>query len=71
MVAEGVETEAQRDFLQRCGCDLLQDYLLSRPQPEEPYTQLLRRGRTLPEAPAADRLPASQPGTGDNPALIA
>jgi diguanylate cyclase (GGDEF)-like protein/PAS domain S-box-containing protein len=31
VVAEGVETEAQRDFLVRHGCDLLQGYLFSKP----------------------------------------
>lgn len=32
-VAEGVETEVQRDFLQRHGCQLAQGYLYSRPLP--------------------------------------
>ncbi len=33
LVAEGVETEAQRDFLAGLGCDILQGYLYSRPMP--------------------------------------
>lgn len=33
VVAEGVETEAQRDFLLANGCNLLQGYLFGRPQP--------------------------------------
>lgn len=33
LVAEGVETEAQRDFLAALGCDMLQGYLFSRPMP--------------------------------------
>jgi len=33
VVAEGVETEAQRDFLVARGCSLLQGYLLGRPLP--------------------------------------
>ncbi|MDP2880527.1 MAG: EAL domain-containing protein [Azonexus sp.] len=33
LVAEGVETEAQRDFLSGLGCDFLQGYLFSRPMP--------------------------------------
>ncbi|THF65964.1 EAL domain-containing protein [Pseudothauera nasutitermitis] len=33
VVAEGVETEAQRDFLVSHGCDMLQGYLLGRPEP--------------------------------------
>jgi EAL domain-containing protein (putative c-di-GMP-specific phosphodiesterase class I) len=35
VVAEGVETEAQRDFLARHGCDAYQGYLFSRPLPIE------------------------------------
>lgn len=35
LVAEGVETEAQRDFLARLGCDALQGYLYSKPMPFE------------------------------------
>jgi diguanylate cyclase (GGDEF)-like protein len=31
VVAEGVETEAQRDFLRSCGCDYIQGYLVGRP----------------------------------------
>ena len=33
LVAEGVETEAQRALLARLGCDMLQGYLYSRPMP--------------------------------------
>jgi len=31
VIAEGVENDAQRDFLQRCGCDYIQGYLIGRP----------------------------------------
>ena len=31
VVAEGVETEAQREFLRACGCDFIQGYLIGRP----------------------------------------
>jgi EAL domain-containing protein (putative c-di-GMP-specific phosphodiesterase class I) len=40
VVAEGVETEAQRDYLVKHGCDQLQGYLFGRPQPAE---ELARR----------------------------
>lgn len=33
IVAEGVETECQREFLTRLGCDALQGYLLGKPMP--------------------------------------
>jgi predicted signal transduction protein with EAL and GGDEF domain len=39
VVAEGVETTEQERQLQDYGCDLVQGYLYSRPQPE---TELLR-----------------------------
>lgn len=35
LVAEGVETEVQREFLSRLGCDILQGYLYSKPLPFE------------------------------------
>jgi len=42
LVAEGVETEAQRDFLARLGCDCLQGYLFSRPLPFDDIVAYLR-----------------------------
>ena len=35
MLAEGVETVEQLDFLRANGCDEVQGYLISRPQPAE------------------------------------
>ena len=42
VLAEGVETEAQRLFLLREGCDAAQGYLFSRPVSEEAVTTLLQ-----------------------------
>ena len=42
-VAEGVETEAQRQFLRVAGCDKMQGYLFSPPLPSEELLALVRR----------------------------
>ena len=44
VVAEGVENQAQFDFLRYQGCDEFQGYLLSRPVPEAQFARLLREG---------------------------
>jgi diguanylate cyclase (GGDEF)-like protein/PAS domain S-box-containing protein len=41
VVAEGVETEKQRSFLQENGCDQIQGYLFSKPIPVTALTELL------------------------------
>ena len=43
VVAEGVETEAQRSYLHRIGCGTLQGYLISRPQPTEGFERFARQ----------------------------
>ena len=41
VVAEGVETAEQAEFLRRIGCDLAQGYYFSRPVPVEEFEKLL------------------------------
>jgi diguanylate cyclase (GGDEF)-like protein len=41
VIAEGVETEEQRAFLEREGCNETQGYLIGRPQPIERYRQII------------------------------
>ncbi len=40
VVAEGVETDAQRDILRGFGCDMLQGFLISRPKPAAAFAAL-------------------------------
>jgi len=49
VVAEGVETEAQREFLLGKGCRLAQGFLFSKPQPPETVLELLHKGYAVPE----------------------
>ncbi|WP_297452185.1 EAL domain-containing protein [Ferrovum sp.] len=43
VIAEGVETEQQRDFLERNGCHAHQGYLFARPVPIEEFQNSLSR----------------------------
>ncbi|HJW03377.1 MAG TPA: EAL domain-containing protein, partial [Azospira sp.] len=43
VVAEGVETEAQRHFLADIGCDVLQGFLFARPLPSAEFETWLTR----------------------------
>jgi len=43
IVAEGVETDRQQDFLTRLGCDSLQGYLLGQPLPAERFMADIER----------------------------
>jgi diguanylate cyclase (GGDEF)-like protein/PAS domain S-box-containing protein len=51
VVAEGVENEAQLDFLSQEKCDELQGFIIGRPRPIEEYAQLVGRDPTSREKP--------------------
>lgn len=41
VIAEGIETEQQRDLLRKAGCDYGQGYLFARPMPADEFEKLL------------------------------
>jgi len=51
VIAEGVETQEQLDFLRDHGCDEKQGYLISRPVPAEDFARLLMTARAVAELP--------------------
>jgi diguanylate cyclase (GGDEF)-like protein len=59
VVAEGVETQAQIDFLRSVGCDGVQGYFYARPMPLEDFTTLQRNPARI-----------SRPYDGDRERLI-
>jgi EAL domain-containing protein (putative c-di-GMP-specific phosphodiesterase class I) len=50
IIAEGVETAAQLEFLVGAGCPRIQGFYFSRPVPAEQATQLLLQGVLTPAA---------------------
>ena len=51
VVAEGVETQAQREFLVSIGCGILQGYLISRPQPALGFEEFTRQVPSVENGP--------------------
>ena len=47
IVAEGVETDVQQDFLTQLGCDSLQGYLLGHPLPAERFIHDIRQAQRV------------------------
>ena len=43
VVAEGVETSGQREFLRERGCTQMQGYQFSKPLPADPFAALARQ----------------------------
>ncbi|NYE62043.1 diguanylate cyclase (GGDEF)-like protein/PAS domain S-box-containing protein [Duganella sp. 1224] len=58
VVAEGVETRAQLEYLRRSRCDEVQGYFYSRPLAPEALSQLVRAAQPLPPAPGEASPPA-------------
>ena len=47
IIAEGVETRAQMDFLRAMGCDIAQGYYIDHAIPQEEFVRLLQTGIQL------------------------
>jgi EAL domain-containing protein (putative c-di-GMP-specific phosphodiesterase class I) len=56
VIAEGVETEAQAEFLIGAGCQQAQGFYYSRPVDVARATELLRQGRIVPAEASTARL---------------
>jgi diguanylate cyclase (GGDEF)-like protein len=57
-LAEGVETQAQLDYVRSVGCDLAQGFFLHRPMPAAEMTRLLETG---PQASSAQAISTRRP----------
>ncbi len=58
-IAEGIETEAQRDSLSQDGCELGQGYLFGKPRDERVTTELLERQWRFDRRAVLDRTSSS------------
>ncbi len=61
VIAEGVETENQRDILQQIGCHWLQGYYFARPMPVDEFEQFVRDNPQIAES----HLPGNQGKASD------
>lgn len=65
VIAEGVETEAQLDYLRKQGCDIAQGYLYARPESPADLTPWLAAHQRVPETHVRSvPAPAREDGTG-------
>jgi EAL domain-containing protein (putative c-di-GMP-specific phosphodiesterase class I) len=67
IVAEGVETTDQLQFLRAAGCDLVQGFLMSQALPAGVFSELLRAPEALREPPAAPCGGSPRPRRSRNP----
>ena len=47
MVAEGVETKDQAEFLSDCGCDIAQGFYYAKPMPMAQFDKMIKKSKKL------------------------
>ncbi|MEM7435209.1 MAG: EAL domain-containing protein [Myxococcota bacterium] len=63
VIAEGVETENQREYMRQHGCDIAQGYLYARPEPVDVLTSWLQ-AHQRPSETKLRSIPLSKRGSG-------
>jgi CheY-like chemotaxis protein len=71
VIAEGVETEAQLNFLRRRDCDEMQGYFFSKPVPADAFEKMLREQRKLTFASGAELPSRTLLLVDDEPSILA
>ena len=62
LIAEGVETMEQADYMKSLGCNYIQGFLYARPMPEDEFLQTLRQTEHEPTVPAMRLIEAMDAG---------
>ena len=70
VIAEGVETMEQADYMKSIGCKYVQGYLYSKPVPEEEFMQKIQQVDHEPLSPAIDLISTMDAGRFWDPASM-
>ena len=67
LIAEGVETVEQADYMKSLGCNYIQGFLYAKPMPENEFLEKLRQTEHEPTAPAMKLIDTMNAGKFWNP----